>query len=100
MCTTGLIEGQDAWIKEASVLNPAKSVTSFKKIGNWAEFKIFLKSFGISVSDPQALDSTVTSFLTGKSALLVGSSKKQAVVLFASVHEKSEFATILQFDKN
>jgi hypothetical protein len=68
-------------------------------VKNSDEFKAFLEGFGTSVSDQQALDRAVSDFLDGKSAIVVGSSAKQAIILLAHSEGNNETAMFLQLKK-
>lgn len=100
VCTSKKIDGLKQWETELKGgINPAKSVTSFKMVKSSSEFKSFLDGFGTSVNDEQSLDRAVTEFLDGKSAIIVGSSAKQAVILLAHSKGNNETAVFLQLKK-
>ncbi len=101
ICAKKKIIDLKQWEKELnSGINPVKSVTSFKMIKSSDEFKVFLENFGTSLNDQQSFDRAVTDFLDGKSAIVVGSSKKQAVILLAHSNSNGETAMFLQLKKN
>ena len=98
--TAKKIDGLKQWTIELnSGLNPAKSITSFKTINSSQELENFLNNFGTILKDPQTLTSSVEAFLKGNTAIIVGSSRKQAIILLATYDGKYESSTILQLDK-
>lgn len=100
VCSPKKIVDLKQWESELKTeINPAKSVTSFKMIKNSDELKTFLESFGTSLKDQQSLDRAVADFLNGKSTILVGSSRKQAIVLLAYSDGSSESAMFLHLKK-
>ncbi|MEK6772298.1 MAG: hypothetical protein AABY64_00020 [Bdellovibrionota bacterium] len=100
VCAEKKINSLSEWTSQLkSGINPAKSVTTFKLVKSASEFNSFLETVGTSVSDVDALESAVTAFLNSKSSIIVGSSKNQAVILFASHEGKQEYARFLQLDK-
>ncbi len=101
VCAKKKISDIKQWEAELnSGINPVKSVTSFKRIKSSGDFKVFLESFGTSVSDQQSLDRAVSDFLVGESSIVVGSSQKQAVILLAHSNKNGETVMFLQLNKH
>lgn len=115
ICTEIKIDNIKKWNEELKAgINPAKSVTSFKAVKTASELHEFLSGFQVSVNDPEKLSEAVTAFLSGKPlnynnrgsapkflnpAIIVGASKKQAVIVLASSDGLNQSAVLLQLDR-
>ncbi len=115
ICTEAKIGNIKEWNEELkAAINPAKSVTSFKSVKTASELQEFLSGFQVSVNDHRKLSEAVTAFLSGKPLnydnsgsapkvlnpeIIVGASKKQAVIVLASSDGHNQSAVLLQLDR-
>lgn len=114
ICTEIKIDSIKKWNEELKAgINPAKSVNSFKAVRTASELQDFLGSFKVSLKDPEKLNEAVTAFLTGRPlnygseasapkvlnpTIIVGASKKQAIIVLASSDGSNQSAVLLQLD--
>jgi len=100
LCADHKISDLKMWNFEFKAgINPAKSVTSFRFVKNSQEFRDFLKSFNVEVSEPGKMDGAVAKFLSSSNrTILVGSSAKQAVIALTMSDGGKQTVIFLQMD--